>query len=68
MNTIKAIRDNKPFQTDKTLSFVRCFALRVDGHLCNRHAVSGQAFCEAHLKQGYALFTMAAIKATKLTA
>lgn len=39
----------------------RCQALCNDGKPCNAQPIRGEAFCAAHLKMGYALFTVGAL-------
>lgn len=43
----------------------RCAAVRDDGLPCGGWAMRGRAFCASHMKQGYALFELAARRADK---
>lgn len=40
-----------------------CMALTDTGKPCKCYPVNGEAFCLAHLKQGYGLFTLAVLSA-----
>lgn len=52
----------------------KCHAICDSGYSCRRKAVKGEAFCDVHLRYGYALFTLAVleqiktVKFTQLTA
>lgn len=51
-----------PMFTRRELLIRECRATRADGEKCRRYAVKGEAFCRSHLEQGYALFTLAAVR------
>jgi len=40
-----------------------CMALTDEGKPCKCYPMNGEAFCLAHLKQGYGLFTLAVMYA-----
>lgn len=56
-------RDNRPPVLRRRVMPIYCQALNRSGELCKCHALRGDAFCHSHLKQGYGLFTLAALQA-----
>lgn len=41
--------------------FKNCHAITESGYSCRCKAVSGEVFCNSHLRQGFGLFTLAVL-------
>jgi hypothetical protein len=61
-----SVSDSRPPELSRRMMPIYCQAANRNGAPCQCHALRGEAFCHSHLRQGYGLFTLAAVEAYKL--